>query len=1037
MTVSDPVDSKVLVAVSAAVQKAQRVLFQTQRADGSWDWPNDLGPFITAQALVALKFVDRLDADDARDGARWLAAQQLPDGSFGGRPFATTGDLGATASAWAAFAACGLGPDDGPLAKARAYVEAHGGTPAVIALIAEGNVAALFLAMQGLADAALMPAPPLFLTLLPPVEELLEKRFNTGVLMMLAQNGSICRLLAGDWGPHGDQRGWFASLECKRALDLLDLYQNHDGSWNSNSAQQVVGIPALVALGVGKDDGRLTRAIDWLLGQRIRDDSGLWFASFMSSVWTTALAVRALIHSDVPRDDVRLGRALDWLVDAQIEVPQPAPSQPRKDAPRIGGYAFEGPFNITMPDCDDTGVAVGPMGLALAHTSPGGVAPALGERLRLATERARDWLLGMQNSDGGWPSYQWGLPGKARGPMMQTPIQIPMSDPLAMAKLFLDPPVEFGDPSAEDATARILYGLGQLGYTRSAPSVAQAIAFLKVQQLDSGGWWGRWMVNYNAATACVLLGLGSVGVDLKESWVRRGIDFLIGHQNADGGWGEGVDTYADPSRAGLGPSMPPLTGLVVNALISVGEAATPAVTRGIAYLVDSQRSDGTWSNAGWLHAYLPPTTYYYLPGEPRYYTLEALGRYLAFAAGRDVLRAGDDTAASNRRSDERHDSRPEVPSRLPSGAWNPVYLHAMRQVADEEADAVIRQIFQEGDEAAVDAIFARITRSDEAIPSGLPPKALSYFETTAELPSWADPEQIAVAQRLFTRVGWATATGLFCSSLPQAYAARNGARVLLGTGGMTVHVERRIFETAQFLFDVLNEGALGPIGRGVRAAQKVRLLHAAIRHLTLRQASWDAAAWGVPINQEDLAGTLMTFSCVILDAWKSLRITVTSDEREAFLHLWTVVGHLLGLEHRLLPHNVSDGEALMEQIRATEWQASPEGATLAAALVKMMQSFLPGHLFDGIAVTIMRDLAGDHCADLLSLPRADWTRRLVHLATSLDALLGRGDEHSVTEKLLAEASQKLMEGLVAAFRDGKQARFRIPSALVHSWNLKD
>jgi len=1024
-------------AVAQAITKAQRVLFQTQRADGSWDWPNDLGSFVSAQALVALKLVDRLDAADAKDGARWLATQQLPDGSFGGMPFATTGDLGATASAWAAFHACGVDAGDPAHAKARAWVAAHGGPPAVIELIAQGNVAALFLAMAGLCDANLMPAPPLILTLLPPIEELLEKRFNTGVLMMLTQNGAICRYLAGDWGPHGDQRSWFVSLECKRALDLLDLYQNHDGSWNSNSAQQVVCIPALVALGVAKDDSRLTRAIDWLLAQRVRDDNGLWFASFMSSVWTTALAVRALIHSDVPRDDARLGRALDWLVDAQIEVEQPLPSQPRKDAPRIGGYAFEGPFNITMPDCDDTGVAVGPMGLALSHSGPGGVSPERGEKLRLATERARDWLLGMQNSDGGWPSYQWGLPGKPKGPMMQQPIQIPLSDPLAMAKLILDPPIEFGDPSAEDATARILYGLGQLGYTTSAPSVKQAITFLQVQQLDSGAWWGRWMVNYNAATACVLLGLGAVAEDLEAPYIRRGIDFLLAHQNPDGGWGESVDTYADPTRAGQGPSMPPLAGLVLNALISVGEGANPAVARGIDYLLQSQRSDGTWSNAGWLHAYLPPTSFYYLPGEPRYYTLEALGRYQAFSTGRNVVRSGDDSADSNRRSDERHDSNPDIPSRLPQGGWNPAYLHAMRQVADEEADAVIRQIFQDGDEAAVDAILARITRSDEAIPSGLPPRANAFFETTAALPSWADLEQIAVAQRLFTRVGWATATGLFCSSLPQAYAARNGARVLLGTGGMTIHVERRIFETAQFVFDVLNEGSFGPAGRGIRASQKVRLLHATIRHLTLRQASWDATSWGVPINQEDLAGTLMTFSCVILDAWKTLRIAVSTVEAEAFLHTWTVVGHLLGLEHRLLPNNVGDGEALMEQIRNTEWQASPEGATLATALVKMMQSFLPGHVFDGIAVTMMRDLAGDHCADLLSLPRADWTRRLVHLATDLDSLFGSGDDHSIAQKLLAEASQKLMEGLVGVFRDGKQARFRIPSALVHTWNLKD
>jgi hypothetical protein len=307
---------------------------------------------------------------------------------------------------------------------------------------------------------------------------------------------------------------------------------------------------------------------------------------------------------------------------------------------------------------------------------------------------------------------------------------------------------------------------------------------------------------------------------------------------------------------------------------------------------------------------------------------------------------------------------------------------------------VVRQIFDEGDQAAVDDVFAKITRSDDPIPPGLPPKALAYFEDTAAMPAWADKERIATAQRMFTRDGLAVATALFTSSLPQAYAARNGARVLLGTTGMTMHVERRIFETAQFIFDVLDEGSFGAAGRGLRAAQKVRLLHATIRHLTLRQAGWDLA-WGVPINQEDLGGTLMTFSCVVLDSMRRMRAGFSPDEAEAFLHLWKVVGHYMGVDPRLLPRNVADGEALMEHIRATQWQASPEGAQLAAALVGMMAKFLPGRTLDGLPIAMMRELAGDHCADLLGLPQAGWTRRIVHAAEEIEGWLGTGDDHSL------------------------------------------
>jgi hypothetical protein len=175
---------------------------------------------------------------------------------------------------------------------------------------------------------------------------------------------------------------------------------------------------------------------------------------------------------------------------------------------------------------------------------------------------------------------------------------------------------------------------------------------------------------------------------------------------------------------------------------------------------------------------------------------------------------------------------------------------------------------------------------------------------------------------------------------------------------------------------------------------------------------------------------------VILDALKTLRVPVSREESEAYLHHWRVVGHLMGVDTRLLPRDVADGQALMEAIRCDQWRGSDEGKRLAAALVTFMQKYLPGPALDGLPITLMRDLAGDHCCDLLSLPRADWTRRIVHGAEDLDQWLGL-DRWSVTAKLMAEASHHIMKGLVDAFRDGKQTKFRIPDALVHAWNLND
>jgi hypothetical protein len=445
--------------------------------------------------------------------------------------------------------------------------------------------------------------------------------------------------------------------------------------------------------------------------------------------------------------------------------------------------------------------------------------------------------------------------------------------------------------------------------------------------------------------------------------------------------------------------MLPLTGLVVQALIDAGEGDSDCVRRAIALLLREQRADGTWDNGTYLHCNVPPDTFYLYPEAARFYPTEALGKYLQHRGHRSTA--------------------PDERSR-----WSDALLDAMRGRGDPLADDVVSEVFAAGQTAAVNALMRDILRTDEPVPAALPAAARRYFQNI-ELPRFAEPEQIAIAQRLFTRTGWQVAMALFCSSLPQAYAAANGARVIAQTQAMTLHVKQRIFETAQFVFDVMDAGALRPDGRGIRAIQKVRLMHAAVRHL-LTAGGWDTRAFGVPINQEDLAGTLMTFAVATFDGLKRLGVAVTPDEGEAWLHAWNVVGHLLGVRGEMLPANLADAEQLMEAIRDRQWAPSEHGPLLARPLVEMMQTYFPGKAFDGLPIALVRTLAGDHCADLLGLPASDWTRTLISAGTAVDQL---GGDHHVGARLLAHAAHQLMEAIVQVEREGKQARFRIPVAL--------
>ena len=76
-------------------------------------------------------------------------------------------------------------------------------------------------------------------------------------------------------------------------------------------------------------------------------------------------------------------------------------------------------------------------------------------------------------------------------------------------------------------------------------------------------------------------------------------------------------------------------------------------------------------------------------------------------------------------------------------------------------------------------------------------------------------------------------------------------------------------------------------------------MHAAVRHLVRASAAYDPE-WGVPVNQEDLAGTLLTFSVVVLDALAKLGTTFSDEDADAYFHSWNCVGHVLGVDRRLI-----------------------------------------------------------------------------------------------------------------------------------------
>lgn len=381
---------------------------------------------------------------------------------------------------------------------------------------------------------------------------------------------------------------------------------------------------------------------------------------------------------------------------------------------------------------------------------------------------------------------------------------------------------------------------------------------------------------------------------------------------------------------------------------------------------------------------------------------------------------------------------------MPPSLWTHEFMDEMRTKADPLADSVIERLFTEGKVDAVNRLMRTLVENDDLPSARLPPYVMEYLaRTQASVPRLA-PDKLRVGQELFDLFGPEVMMILGFYSLPAAYAARKGVQVLYRTGFLQKRPVRRVFETAQMVVDVMTEGGMEPDGRGVRTTQKVRLMHAAIRYMIRHDPShpWDAEELGQPINQEDLAGTLMTFSYVVLEGMKALHIELTPEQQEAWLYAWVGVGRIIGLDERLLPANVEEARQLTLLIRQRQVAFSQEGVAMTAALLEGMQQLTPD-LLDGLPASMVHffldqdQWQGLNVADMLQVPKPDWTKIIPHAIKHLADLTDWvGDHTFVAAKLLRYLSKDIVEGMLRVERGGQRAPFYIPERLQDSWRLK-
>ncbi len=333
--------------------------------------------------------------------------------------------------------------------------------------------------------------------------------------------------------------------------------------------------------------------------------------------------------------------------------------------------------------------------------------------------------------------------------------------------------------------------------------------------------------------------------------------------------------------------------------------------------------------------------------------------------------------------------------------WTPELLTSLRDEMDPLADRTVAAIYESGETAHVNQMLSTLISGMDRTPADMPPILRDYLEQSATLPAWIDPAKVKQGEVLFSEWGICSCTILACASLPECYLMKNGIHVLAMTQRLQQHAQRRVLETAQMIMAVMFPGGLTPNGVGVRTAQKVRLMHAAMRFLILHppaaqpaQASAPASgspqsladvmqqeAWkptyGQPINQEDLLFTLMTFSYIGVRSLDRLGANLTTEEKDAYIHCWNVAGYLMGVREDLLPANHAEAEHLFEAIKAQQAGGTPEAQQMQAALLAFVEGLLPAGPFKRLPTYMTRQLIGNETADILGVRRLPWRDRIV------------------------------------------------------------
>ena len=518
---------------------------------GFWTGELSSSALSTATAVTALATLDRVaHAALIVRGLRWLAENQNVDGGWGDTTRSKS-NISTTALCWAAFGAARADEDFcNTIEKAQRWLGELATLPQRIAARygkdRTFSVPILMtLALAGRIKWRLVPKLPFELAAVSDrLWGLLRLPVVSYALPALIAIGQVIHHHAPTWNP---LTRLLRALTKKKTLRVLEAIQPVNGGFLEATPLTSFVTMSLAAMGL-REHVVARKGVEFLAASQRTD--GSWAIDTNLATWTTTLAIKALPPRTLSPEQRLTLR--EWLLGQQWRAEHPYTHA----AP--GGWAWTD-LPGGVPDADDT------PGALLALTRLG----AVDEITQAAGCAGVRWLLGLQNSDGGIPTFcrGWGA--------------LPF------------------DRSSPDLTAHTLRAwnawrtlVAADDRPRLARATARALTFLKKTQRADGSWVPLWFGNEHApddenplyGTAMVVSALREVAEADEPgaaALARRGAEWIACAQNDDGGWG-GVRGVVSSTEE---------TALAVEAL--AGTEHVGAFQRGVEWLV-SRVESGAW-----------------------------------------------------------------------------------------------------------------------------------------------------------------------------------------------------------------------------------------------------------------------------------------------------------------------------------------------------------------------------------------------------------------------------------------------------------